>query len=665
MNRLVELRTLLDKHDKAYYDLDEPTISDSEYDLLKQEYVALGGNVVKVGAKGTKGLKPHQHQIPMLSLDNAMGLDPLFDWLQRIVTQHPKAEFVTEFKLDGLACDLTYKDGKLVSISTRGDGLVGEDITHNLPYMDGILTQGVVVKGHKGATVNVRGELVMLKRTWERYNEAAIAKGYKPLVNPRNAAAGTARRLHVDANEPERRLAFVAYDLLVDGKRIYSPSKSLTWLRSMTFDTSAVHYPVVGSQFDMLSRSVLSAWLDLHEKQRPDMQTDIDGLVFKVDSVDICTALGYTSTTPRWAIAYKFAAEEATTTLMDVEFQVGRTGVITPVAKLKPVFVGGTTVSNVTLHNVDRINLLDLHIGDTVFVRRAGDVIPEITRVVAENRSKDAIKVTYPTECPCCGSTLIKDPSSPVTMCLNGLSCSAQVVTRMIHFVSRYAFNIDGLGDVWLGLLADQGYVRSDIFTRLNEQILTSPEIGMGPNVAKNVLANIEQAKRTTLTRFLVALGIPEVGRGTAKRLESVLKTLEAVKEASEETLTAITDIGPVTAKAIVAYFSDIDNIREINSLIASGVALEQTTTTLPLERVGILVELLSSYQDSKTICVTGNFGSLTRDEVKQTIETLGHKPVGSVSKKTDLLIYGDKPSQGKLNDAEKLGIPTIKFVTF
>jgi len=250
-------------------------------------------------------------------------------------------------------------------------------------------------------------------------------------------------------------------------------------------------------------------------------------------------------------------------------------------------------------------------------------------------------------------------------MCLNGLSCSAQVVTRMIHFVSRYAFNIDGLGDVWLGLLADQGYVRSDIFTRLNEQILTSPEIGMGPNIAKNVLANIERAKRTTLTRFLIALGIPEVGRGTAKRLESVLKTLEAVKEATEETLTAITDIGPVTAKAIVAYFSDINNIREINSLLASGVELVPTTIAAPDARSWLLIELLASYPAGRTICVTGNFGTLSRDEVKQTIESLGHKPVGSVSKKTDLLIHGDKPSQSKLNDAEKLGIPVITFSTF
>ena len=663
MNRLVELRKLLDQHDQAYYVYDNPTISDSEYDILKQEYIALGGNIVHVGAKGSKGLKPHQHQVPMLSLDNAMGLDPLYDWMQRVIKEHPNADFVTEFKLDGLACDITYVNGKLERLSTRGDGMTGEDITHNLSCIDGIpMTLDNTLK--KKAVVNIRGELVMTRHAWAQYNEEAAAAGYKPLVNPRNAAAGTARRLHIDPKEPKRRLAFMAYDILVDGQRAYSISKGLATLRGLGFNTSAVHYPVTASQFNQLDKQTVANWLERLASLRPTSAVDIDGLVFKVDDLAICQQLGFTSTTPRWAIAYKFPAEEATTTLLDVEFQVGRTGVITPVAKLKPVFVGGTTVSNVTLHNVDRINHLDLHIGDTVFVRRAGDVIPEITRAVTETRKPDAVKVVYPTNCPCCGSTLVKDTSSPITMCLNGLSCSAQVVTRMIHFVSRYAFNIDGLGDVWLGLLADQGYVRSDIFTRLNEQILTSPEIGMGPNVAKNVLANIERAKRTTLTRFLIALGIPEVGRGTAKRLESVLKTLEAVKEASEETLTGITDIGPVTAKAIVDYFSDINNIREINSLIASGVELIPTTVTVPDARSWLLIELLANHPAGRTICVTGNFGTLSRDEVKQTIESLGHKPVSSVSKKTDLLIYGDKPSQGKLSDAEKLGIPAIKFIT-
>lgn len=664
MNRLIELRTLLDQHDQAYYVYDNPTISDSEYDILKQEYLALGGVIRHVGAKGSKGLKPHQHQVPMLSLENAMGFEPLYDWMLRIVNHSPKAEFVTEFKLDGLACDITYVQGQLERLSTRGDGMTGEDITHNLPYIDGLPpTLDNILK--QKAIVNIRGELVMTRHAWTQYNEEAAAKGYKLLVNPRNAAAGTARRLHIDPKEPKRRLVFMAYDILVDGERVYSISKGLTTLRGLGFSTSAVHFPVTASLFNQLDQQTVSNWLDHLESLRPSSAVDIDGLVFKVNDLAICQQLGFTSTTPRWAIAYKFAAEEATTTLVNVEFQVGRTGAITPVAKLQPVFVGGTTVSNVTLHNVDRINHLDLHIGDTVFVRRAGDVIPEITRAVTETRQPDAVKVVYPTNCPCCGSTLVKDTSSPITMCPNGLSCSAQIVTRMMHFVSRYAFNIDGLGDVWLGLLADQGYVRSDIFTRLNEQILTSPEIGMGPNVAKNVLANIEQAKRTTLTRFLVALGIPEVGRGTAKRLESTLGTLEQVIGSTEEVLTSIPDIGPVTAKAIVAYFSDSNHIREINSLIFSGVEIIPTTIDVPDTRSWLLIELLASYPAGKTICVTGNFGTLSRDEVKQTIELLGHKPVGSVSKKTDLLIHGDKPSQSKLSDAKKLDIPVITFSTF
>ncbi|EJR0680469.1 NAD-dependent DNA ligase LigA [Vibrio parahaemolyticus] len=650
--RLEELKESLHYHAVRYYVEDNPEIPDAEYDRLMRELleieaqhpdlVTVDSPSQRVGGKPLSEFSQVTHEVPMLSLDNAFDdreLDSFHKRAQDRIGGESIKQYCCEPKLDGLAVSLLYENGILVQAATRGDGTTGENITENVRTINAIPLK---LRGDDWpARLEVRGEVFMPKAGFEKLNELARQKGEKVFVNPRNAAAGSLRQLdsRITASRP---LSFYAYSVgVVQGADLAASHyerflQIKSWGLPMCPETKRV---------DSLA-DVKTYYQDIL-KRRDALPYEIDGVVIKIDDIAVQERLGFVARAPRWAIAYKFPAQEEITTLNEVEFQVGRTGAITPVAKLEPVFVGGVTVSNATLHNADEIERLQVKIGDQVVIRRAGDVIPQVVSVIKERRPETARDIIFPTQCPVCGSHVERIEGEAVTRCTGGLVCQAQRKQALKHFVSRKALDVDGLGDKVIEQLVDREMVETpaDLF-KLSAGVLTVLE-RMGPKSAQNIVNALEKSKLTTLPRFLYSLGIREVGEATAANLAQHFKSLEAIQAATEEQLIAVQDIGVVVAKHITTFFEEEKNQAVVQDLLVQGihwpeVSAPEQGAELPLE--------------GKTVVLTGTLSQLGRTEAKEALQSLGAKVTGSVSKKTDILFAGENAGS-KLAKAQELGI--------
>ncbi|TMX31878.1 NAD-dependent DNA ligase LigA [Vibrio sp. Hep-1b-8] len=650
--KLNQLRESLHYHGVKYYVEDSPEIPDAEYDRLMRELmdieaqhpdlVTLDSPSQRVGGAPLDGFDSVSHEIPMLSLDNAFDdgeLDAFNKRMSDRLTGTQIDTFCCEPKLDGLAVSLLYVNGLFVQAATRGDGATGENITENVRTIKAIPLK---LQGEGWPErLEVRGEVFMPKEGFAKLNEQALKKGDKVFVNPRNAAAGSLRQLdsRITAKRP---LSFYAYSVgVVEGTSLseshYERFLQLKgWGLPMCPETRRV------ANLDQVKdyyRDILN--------RRDQLPYEIDGVVIKVDDIAIQEQLGFVARAPRWAIAYKFPAQEEITLLNDVEFQVGRTGAITPVAKLEPVFVGGVTVSNATLHNADEIARLGVKIGDSVVIRRAGDVIPQIVSIVLDRRPQNAQEIVFPTLCPVCGSAVERVEGEAVARCSGGLVCQAQRKEALKHFVSRKALDVDGLGEKVIEQLVDREMVETpaDLF-KLSAGVITVLD-RMGPKSAQNVEDALSKAKATTLPRFLYSLGIREVGEATAANLAQHFKSLEAVQSASHEELIEVQDIGGIVASHITTFFAQDKNKLVIDELRAQGVHwpdIEVKDSSAPQPLAG------------KIVVLTGSLSQLTRTDAKAALEGLGAKVTGSVSKKTDILFAGDNAGS-KLAKAQELGV--------
>lgn len=669
VERAAELRARLADASHRYHVLDEPLITDAEYDALLRELEALeaahprlatpDSPTQRVGAAPSRAFAQVRHAMPMLSLANAFSAAEVEDFARRIRERigSDALQFSLEPKFDGLAISLRYVDGLFVQGATRGDGETGEDVTANLRTIRAIPLR---LRGTAWPRVlEVRGEVYMPRAGFEKYNAVARASGgkVKPLVNPRNAAAGSLRQLdpRVTANRP---LSFFAYSVgEVQGAALPAThSATLRALRDWGFPVSSLVDCARGVDACLTYFQRIGA-------QRDSLPFDIDGVVYKLDELALQQALGFVGRTPRWAIAHKFPAQEQTTVVEDIIVNIGRTGAATPAAKLEPVFVGGVTVTNATLHNADQVARLDVRVGDTVIVRRAGDVIPEVVSVVPEKRPAHARPWQMPAHCPVCGSAIVREPGEVVARCSGGLSCAAQIVQSIFHFASRRAMDIDGLGERYIEDLTAFGYVKSvaDLYTLTLDDLLemkrradardgTTPETAKAGKVAtrwaQNLLDAIAASKRTTLERFLYSLGIPDVGEATAKALARWFGGLDAFVAASEDELKQVPDVGPIMATHITTFLAEPHNREAIAQLRAAGVRWDENAPQRVAQ--GVLA--------GKTVVLTGTLASLTRDEAKQRLEALGAKVAGSVSKKTSFVVAGSEAGS-KLDKASALGI--------
>lgn len=653
LDKLESLKSQINYHNKLYYVLDAPELPDAEYDKLFQELQAIeqqfpelvteDSPTQRVGAAPLDSFASIEHKRPMLSLDNVFNVDELFAFDKRIrdrINADASLEYSCEPKFDGIAASLLYENGRLKTAATRGDGTVGEDITQNMRTIGSVPLK---LEGNNiPAVLEVRGEVYMPKAGFLRINEEALAKNEKPFVNPRNAAAGSLRQLNPQITA-KRPLVFCAYNVgVVEGGELPATHyETLTQLFEWGFLVSEERRIAKGIE-------ECEAYYHYLEAKRESLAYDIDGIVFKVNAFDLQERLGFVSRAPRWAIAHKFPAQEALTVLHDVEFQVGRTGAITPVAKLQPIFVGGVTVSNATLHNKDEIERLGIRVGDTVIVRRAGDVIPQIVSIVESKRPQDAREIKFPTACPVCGSDVESVEGEAAIRCTGGLVCEAQRKESIKHFASRQAMDIDGLGDKIVDQLVDNKLVNdvADLYT-LDIPTLAGLE-RLGEKSAANLVAAIEASKQTSLEKILYALGIREVGRATARNLANHFCTLNNVMDATQEQLIEVTDVGPVVAHYVVDFFAQANNREVIQKLIAAGVNwpdIEKVDGVKPLE--------------GTTYVLTGSLESLSRDEAKDKLQALGAKVSGSVSAKTTCVVAG--PGAGsKLAKAEKLGLAIL-----
>lgn len=649
VERTSELRNLIEQYNYQYYVLDNPSVPDSEFDRLLQELKTLEAEhpdlitpdspTQRVGAKPLAAFKNITHKVPMLSLDNAFSTDDIDNFVRRINERleiTDEIEFVAEPKLDGLAVSLVYEKGLFSYAATRGDGATGEDITQNCKTIQDIPLR---LKGNKIPDyVEVRGEVYMSKSKFKLLNERAIAEGTKEFANPRNAAAGSLRQLDSTITR-KRALSFYAYSL--PETKLVTHTDCLQQLRDWGFPVSEeieIVYGVAGCEeyFAKLG------------KKRDSLPYEIDGIVFKVNSIKLQQELGFVSRSPRWAIAYKFPAQEEMTQLLAVDFQVGRTGILTPVARLEPVFVGGVTVSNATLHNMDEIARKDVRIGDTVIVRRAGDVIPEVASVILTKRPANAKEIKAPTHCPVCKSAAIRSEGESAIRCMGELSCPAQLKEAIVHFTSRRAMDIEGLGDKWVDQFVASNLIKSvaDLYTLTYEQLISLER--MGEKSANNLLAAIAASKQTTFERFLYALGIREVGTTTAKTLAFEFVDLPPLMQASQERLQAIPDVGPVVAESIYVFFQQPHNIAVINKLLQEGVDWPKKH-----------VERASLPLAGQTFVLTGGMAELTRDKATEILQNLGATVAGSVSKKTSYVVAGTDAGS-KLAKAQQLGIPVL-----
>jgi DNA ligase (NAD+) len=655
--RAAELRERLEHHNYRYYVLDDPEIPDVEYDRMFRELQALEAEhpelctedspTRRVGGAPVAGFGAVRHLVPMLSLDNAFTSEELIAFdrraSERLKLSEP-IEYSGETKLDGMAISLLYEHGRLVRAATRGDGQTGEDVTHNVRTIDAVPLR---LRGQDHpARLEVRGEVYMPKAGFAALNARLADEGAKTFVNPRNAAAGTLRQLdpRVTATRP---LEFFAYGVghFEDGVLPARHSEILKALREWGVRVSPLTTVVEGADG-------CQAYYDRVGEQRERLPYEIDGVVFKIDHIEFQRALGYVSRAPRWAIAFKFPAQEVMTRVRGVEFQVGRTGALTPVARLEPVFVGGVTVSNATLHNLDEIERKDVRIGDMVIVRRAGDVIPELVRVMHEQRPADTQPVTLPAACPVCGSDVVRPEGQAVARCSGGLVCPAQRKEKLRHFASRRAMDIEGLGTKIVEQLVDTGAGDQQVHTPADIYTLTIEKLAgldrMAEKSASNIVAAIERSKSTTLPRFLFALGVPEVGEATAATLARHFGDLDALACADIMNLEAVPDVGPVVARHVHEFFRQPENVQVIKLLRERGVhwpAEAPRADGLPLQ--------------GRTFVLTGSLEAMTRDEARQRIEAAGGKVTSSVSAKTDYVVAGADPGS-KLNKAEQLGVKIL-----
>ena len=649
------LRQDLRRYEYEYHVLDNPTIPDAEYDRLfhhlkaleaaHPELITADSPTQRVGAKPLSGFAQIRHEIPMLSLDNAFSDEEFYAFVKRIedrlIRLPDPLTFCCEPKLDGLAVSILYVNGVLTQAATRGDGTTGEDITANIRTIRNIPLQ--LLMDNPPARLEVRGEVFMPHEGFARLNQHALEKGEKTFANPRNAAAGSLRQLDPKITS-KRPLVLNAYGIgIAEGIDLPNTHYDrLQWLKSIGIPVNPEIRLCNGTD------EVLDFYRDIQNK-RSSLGYDIDGTVLKINDIALQEKLGFISKAPRWAIAYKFPAQEELTRLNDVEFQVGRTGAITPVAKLEPVFVAGVTVSNATLHNGDEIERLDIAIGDTVVIRRAGDVIPQIIGVLHDRRPADARPIVFPETCPVCDSAIVRIEGEAVARCTGGLFCAAQRKEALKHFVSRKAMDIDGVGGKLIEQLVERELVHTpaDLF-KLDLTTLTRLE-RMGTKSAENALASLEKAKNTTLARFIFALGIREVGEATALNLANHFKTLEALQNADLEALQQVPDVGEVVANRILAFWHEPHNVAVVNDLIAQGVHWETVETK----------EITENRFKGKTVVLTGTLTQMGRNEAKALLQDMGAKVSGSVSAKTDFVIAGDAAGS-KLTKAQELGVTVL-----
>ena len=649
------LRQDLRRYEYEYHVLDNPTIPDAEYDRLfhhlkaleaaHPELITADSPTQRVGAKPLSGFAQIRHEIPMLSLDNAFSDEEFYAFVKRIedrlIRLPDPLTFCCEPKLDGLAVSILYVNGVLTQAATRGDGTTGEDITANIRTIRNIPLQ--LLMDNPPARLEVRGEVFMPHEGFARLNQHALEKGEKTFANPRNAAAGSLRQLDPKITS-KRPLVLNAYGIgIAEGIDLPNTHYDrLQWLKSIGIPVNPEIRLCNGTD------EVLDFYRDIQNK-RSSLGYDIDGTVLKINDIALQEKLGFISKAPRWAIAYKFPAQEELTRLNDVEFQVGRTGAITPVAKLEPVFVAGVTVSNATLHNGDEIERLDIAIGDTVVIRRAGDVIPQIIGVLHDRRPADARPIIFPKTCPVCDSAIVRIEGEAVARCTGGLFCAAQRKEALKHFVSRKAMDIDGVGGKLIEQLVERELVHTpaDLF-KLDLTTLTRLE-RMGTKSAENALASLEKAKNTTLARFIFALGIREVGEATALNLANHFKTLEALQNADLEALQQVPDVGEVVANRILAFWHEPHNVAVVNDLIAQGVHWETVETK----------EITENRFKGKTVVLTGTLTQMGRNEAKALLQDMGAKVSGSVSAKTDFVIAGDAAGS-KLTKAQELGVTVL-----
>ena len=660
IEQMRQLIQLIAKHNHAYYVMDQPSISDSEYDHLFHQLKALEQQhpeciqadtpTNKVGGQALSKFESVTHAVPMLSLGNVFNQEDLFAFARRIDERLPnqKVQYDVELKLDGLAISLWYENGVLVRGVTRGDGETGEDITQNVKTIRNL--PKVLSSQHQAIPqfLEVRGEVLMPKQGFEKLNADQEAKGEKTFANPRNAAAGSLRQLdpNIAASRP---LAFYAYGIAqcVPNHGLATMHDSLHWLTKFGFE-------IAERQFLCASIDEVQQRYEQIQQERPDLKVEIDGMVIKVDSLKQQQQLGFLSREPRWATAYKFPAQAALTKVENIDWQVGRTGTLTPVARLTPVFVGGVTVSNVTLHNIGEIHRLDVRIGDTVSVYRTGDVIPKVEKVWVEFRPADAEMVHLPTNCPVCDSPVVMPEGEALARCSGGLYCAAQRIEAIRHFVSRKALDIEGLGDRWVESLLHLDLLKdvADIY-HLHEHrdtLLTIEK--MGEKSVQNLIDAIEASKKTTLARFIYGLGIRGVGETTARMLANTFQTLDALKVADVEALKKTPDVGDITAEWIADFFQAPHNIEVLDRLLAAGIHWDAPTapTRQPL--------------NGESWVVTGTLETMGRDEATQKLQALGARVSGSVSSKTKCVVAGEKAGS-KLDKAQKLEIRVMNEQEF
>lgn len=664
---LVQMRQLIQvlaQHNHNYYVMDAPSISDAEYDALFQQLKALeaahpallqtDSPTQKVGGQALGKFQNVTHAVPMLSLGNIFNVDELNAFARRIEERLPQqtVQYDVELKLDGLAISLWYEHGQLIRGVTRGDGETGEDITHNvrtirnLPKQlmpDGLNPEVVIPQ-----LLEVRGEVLIPKAGFERLNAEAKAKGEKTFANPRNAAAGSLRQLD-PAIAAARPLAFYAYGVAQCEPHhgIASMHGTLQWLQQLGF-------AIAERQFLCQNIEEVQACYEQIMQERPNLAVEIDGMVIKVDDLKQQQQLGFLSREPRWATAYKFPAMAAVTTVEAIDWQVGRTGTLTPVARLKPIFVGGVTVSNVTLHNIGEIQRLDVRVGDSISVYRTGDVIPKVEKVWPELRPENAIVVTLPEQCPVCASPVVMPEGEALARCSGGLYCPAQRIEAIRHFVSRKALDIEGLGDRWVESLLNLNVLRdvSDIYGLEQHRDTLLGIEKMGEKSLQNLFDAIDASKKTTLARFIYALGIRGVGETTARMLAQQFQTLDALQHASLDDLKKTPDVGDVTAEWIVDFFQAAHNIEVLQKLLAAGIHWDAplAPTRQPL--------------NGESWVLTGTLEQMTREQATQMLQALGARVSGSVSAKTKCVVAGVKAGS-KLEKAEKLGVSVIDETAF
>ncbi|EOH6357261.1 TPA: NAD-dependent DNA ligase LigA [Acinetobacter baumannii] len=660
IEQMRQLIQLIAKHNHAYYVMDQPTISDSEYDHLFHqlkaleeqypEFVQADSPTTKVGGQALSKFESVTHVVPMLSLGNVFNQEDLFAFARRVEERLPnqKVQYEVELKLDGLAISLWYENGVLVRGVTRGDGETGEDITQNVKTIRNLPKVLHSEKYEIPRLLEVRGEVLMPKSGFEKLNADQEAKGEKTFANPRNAAAGSLRQL--DPNiAAARPLAFYAY-----GIAQCEPNHGLTTMHDSLQWLTELGFQIAERQYLCNSIQEVQQRYEQIQQERPNLQVEIDGMVVKVDDLKQQQQLGFLSREPRWATAYKFPAQAALTTVEQIDWQVGRTGTLTPVARLNPVFVGGVTVSNVTLHNIGEIHRLDVRVGDTVSVYRTGDVIPKVEKVWPEFRPAEAEVVHLPESCPVCASPVVMPEGEALARCSGGLYCAAQRIEAIRHFVSRKAMDIEGLGDRWVESLLRLDLLKdvADIY-HLHEHRETLLGIEkMGEKSVQNLIDAIEASKKTTLARFIYALGIRGVGETTARMLANTFQTLEALKAANVEALKKTPDVGDITAEWIADFFLAPHNIEVLDRLIAAGIHWDAPTapTRQPL--------------NGESWVLTGTLEQMTRDQATQMLQALGARVSGSVSSKTKCVVAGEKAGS-KLEKAAKLGIPVMNETDF